>query len=247
MAYLFDISQYDLPFWHYSVWHIIYSVWLTFLTLPGMAYVFKITQYGIPFWHNSVWHIFLTLIGMAYIFDIIQVYHLDITQYGIPFWHYSVWLTFLTLLTMANRYSVLCSSRLLMFLGSLSRVAYILINVISNQTSLISVVLSCLFLAAMWSPAGKGLTSWLSCMLCFATFPNLSSSTSELRPRMAPWNLLKPSSRTFYWPFQGDTSFVDLLCFFCLVIDRTLCASVYMCLVVTCWERADLLELVCGV
>ena len=26
-----------------------------------------------------------------------------------------------------------------------------------------------------------------------------------------------------------------------------LCASVYMCLVVTCWERADLLALVCGV
>ena len=26
-----------------------------------------------------------------------------------------------------------------------------------------------------------------------------------------------------------------------------LCASVYMCFVVTCWERADLLALVCGV
>ena len=26
-----------------------------------------------------------------------------------------------------------------------------------------------------------------------------------------------------------------------------LCASVYMCLVVTCWERTDLLALVCGV
>ena len=26
-----------------------------------------------------------------------------------------------------------------------------------------------------------------------------------------------------------------------------LCTSVYMCLVVTCWERADLLALVCGV
>ena len=26
-----------------------------------------------------------------------------------------------------------------------------------------------------------------------------------------------------------------------------LCASVYMCLVVTCWERADLLALVCDV
>ena len=27
----------------------------------------------------------------------------------------------------------------------------------------------------------------------------------------------------------------------------SLCASVYMCFVVTCWERADLLVLVCGV
>ena len=25
-------------------------------------------------------------------------------------------------------------------------------------------MLSCLFIAALWSPAGKGLTSWLSCM-----------------------------------------------------------------------------------
>ena len=29
------------------------------------------------------------------------------------------------------------------------------------------VMLSSLFIAALWSPAGKGLSSWLSCMLCF--------------------------------------------------------------------------------
>ena len=34
---------------------------------------------------------------------------------------------------------------------------------------------------------------------------------------------------------------------FCLVFALSLCASVYMCIVVTCWERADLLALVCGV
>ena len=34
---------------------------------------------------------------------------------------------------------------------------------------------------------------------------------------------------------------------FGLVFDMSLCASVYMCLVVTCWERADLLALVCVV
>ena len=40
---------------------------------------------------------------------------------------------------------------------------------------------------------------------------------------------------------------MDLLCFFfCLAFAMPLCVSVYMCLVVTCWERADLLGLVCG-
>ena len=34
---------------------------------------------------------------------------------------------------------------------------------------------------------------------------------------------------------------------FCLVFAMPLYASVYMCLVVTCWERADLLALDCGV
>ena len=31
---------------------------------------------------------------------------------------------------------------------------------------------------------------------------------------------------------------------FCLVFAMSLCASVYMCFVVTCWERADLLFVV---
>ena len=34
---------------------------------------------------------------------------------------------------------------------------------------------------------------------------------------------------------------------FCLVFAMSSCASVYMCFVLTCWERADLLALVCGV
>ena len=37
--------------------------------------------------------------------------------------------------------------------------------------------------------------------------------------------------------------YVSVLSCVCYV----LCASVYMCFVVTCWERADLLALVCGV
>ena len=36
---------------------------------------------------------------------------------------------------------------------------------------------------------------------------------------------------------------MDLLCFFCLVFAMPLCTSVFLCIVVTCWERADLLAL----
>ena len=43
------------------------------------------------------------------------------------------------------------------------------------------------------------------------------------------------------------TSFVDHSCYFCLVFVMLLCASVYCCIVVTCWERADLLALACDV
>ena len=41
---------------------------------------------------------------------------------------------------------------------------------------------------------------------------------------------------------------MDLLWgYFCLAFAVPLCASVCVCLVVTCWERAELLALVCGV
>ena len=51
--------------------------------------------------------------------------------------------------------------------------------------------------------------------------------------------------------FTDRSNAVHLLwifyCFFCLVFAMPLCAYVYMCLVVTRWERAGLLVLVCGV
>ena len=67
------------------------------------------------------------------------------------------------------------------------------------------------------------------CVVCFVTFPNVSWSTTELRVRLAPWNWFKPSSKIFYWPFQGGTSFVDLLCFcsvFCLLCFVRVCLYV---------------------
>ena len=50
--------------------------------------------------------------------------------------------------------------------------------------------------------------------------------------------------RLFFSVPRGCGSFMFL---FCLVFAMSLCASVYMCFVVTCWERADVLALVCGV
>ena len=110
-----------------------------------------------------------------------------------------------------------------------------------------------LFICASWSPAGKGLTSWLSfvvssvslslshwypgsgvvldCIDSWSLQPYLLWSTSELRVRLAPLNWFKPSSKIFYWPFQGGTSFVDLLCF-CSVL--CLLCFVRVCLYVLC-------------
>ena len=39
---------------------------------------------------------------------------------------------------------------------------------------------------------------------------------------------------------------MDHLCFFCRMIVMNLRAFAYLCLVVTYWEGADLLALVCG-
>ena len=38
-----------------------------------------------------------------------------------------------------------------------------------------------------------------------------------------------PSSKTFYWPFQGGTSFVDLLCFCSVLCLLCLCARLFIC------------------
>ena len=57
----------------------------------------------------------------------------------------------------------------------------------------------------------------------------MSWSTFELRVRLAPLNRFKPSSKIFYWPFQGGTSFVDLLCFcsvLCLLCFVRVCLYV---------------------
>ena len=61
---------------------------------------------------------------------------------------------------------------------------------------------------------------------------SMSWSTSEIRVRLAPWNQLNPSSKIFYWPFQGSTSFVDFFMFFFL--SRVCYAFARVCLYVYC-------------
>ena len=64
--------------------------------------------------------------------------------------------------------------------------------------------------------------------------PNIygSWSTSELRVKLAQWNRLKTSRKIFYWPFSGDTSFVDIL--WCFFLSCVCYAFVRVCLYVPC-------------
>ena len=82
---------------------------------------------------------------------------------------------------------------------------------------LVFFVLFWLFLAALWSPAGKELTSWLSCVLCFLVLYSFFIFTD----------------RSKAVPFCG--SFVLFMSCVCHAFT-----SVHCDLVVTCWERADL-------
>ena len=54
-------------------------------------------------------------------------------------------------------------------------------------------------------------------------------SISELRVMFALLNWFKPSSKIFYWPFQGGTSFGDLLCFSSILCLICLCARLFIC------------------
>ena len=63
---------------------------------------------------------------------------------------------------------------------------------------------------------------------------------------MAPPNMLSPPGEIFYWPFQGGTSFCGSFLLFVFHVCHAV-LSVPSGLVVTCWERADLLALLCVV
>ena len=66
------------------------------------------------------------------------------------------------------------------------------------------------------------------------------------------YNRFKPSSKIFYWPFQGGTSFVDLLCFCSVLCLLCLCARLFICALwspagkgLTSWSRLWCLLWVC--
>ena len=84
--------------------------------------------------------------------------------------------------------------------------------------SLLCICTPRLFVCALWSPAGKGLTSWLSFLVSnceFVTFP------------------IGIPGQVWYW----IVSISDL----CNLTYFPFLSVKLSCLVVTCWERAELL------
>ena len=126
------------------------------------------------------------------------------------------------------------------------------------------------FKCALWSPAWKGLTSWLLFVVStceFVTFPLVSwvrCGTWLYRflifvpvltlihiwtkgEVLALLNQFKSSVEYFTDCSKAVLLMLIFYFFFCFVFAMALYLSVYMCLVVTRWERAGLLALVCGV
>ena len=94
---------------------------------------------------------------------------------------------------------------------------------------LVCVVLSCLFLVVLWSPAGKGLTSWLTCVVVCCHFPKCVLVHIRIKGR--GWRLetsLSPPVKYF-----TDRSKAVLLlwifCVFSVLCLLCLCACLFIC------------------
>ena len=99
-------------------------------------------------------------------------------------------------------------------------------------------------------PCSLEVTCWeradLLAVVCVVTFQNVPCrSTLELRVRLALPNCFKSSSKIFLLTVSRQYFFCRSFCYLCLVF--VMFASVHCCFVVTCWERPDLLALVCDV
>ena len=62
-------------------------------------------------------------------------------------------------------------------------------------------------------------------------------SISELRVSLAPLKWFKPSNKYFTDRSKAVLLLWIFYVFFCLVFAMCLCAAVYMCFVITCWEK----------
>ena len=117
------------------------------------------------------------------------------------------------------------------------------------------VMLFCLFIAALWSPSGKRLTPWPSYMGCYLAFfvafqCVVLGQVWYLIVLISDLCLLNYFVYGLSLPvkyFTDRSKAVLLLWIFYVFVLSCVCTSVYMCFGVTCWERADLLALVCGV
>ena len=63
-----------------------------------------------------------------------------------------------------------------------------------------------------------------------------------MRLQLIPLNIFKDSIDLFCWPIQGSASFVDPFCYISVMLS---CLFLAALIVITCWERADLLALLC--
>ena len=81
---------------------------------------------------------------------------------------------------------------------------------------------------------------------CSALFYLMRHVTFELRVRLTPRNRFKHSSKIFLLTVPRCYFFCGSFVLFMSCVCQPF-MSVHCCLVVTCWERADLLALVCDV
>ena len=73
----------------------------------------------------------------------------------------------------------------------------------------------------------------------------LSINKHHIKIRIVPTGLSPPVK--YFTDRSKAAPLLWIFYVFCLVFAMPVCVSVYMCLAVTCWERADLLALVRGV
>ena len=92
-----------------------------------------------------------------------------------------------------------------------------------------------------WSPAGKGLHSWPSCVCCVCFYQVSIWCMGQV------WYLIVSVSDLCLfltlWRFRGGASFVDPFSYLCFMIVFVM----LLFLSVAAWERADLLALLCVV